>query len=49
MKNSIKDIFDFGNNKVYEYFFSHLENNIKQYIAEQYKAKAIASFYVIDV
>lgn len=49
MKNTIKDIFDFGDNKVYEYFFAHLESNIKQYISEQYKAKAIASFYVIDV
>jgi hypothetical protein len=49
MKKTIKEIFDFGDNKVYEYFFSNLEGNIKNYIKEQYSAKAISSFYVLDI
>lgn len=46
---SIKDIFDFGDNKIYQYFFEHLKNNIKEYIQHQYKAKAVKSFYVLDI
>lgn len=49
MKRVIKEIFDFGDNKVYSYFFSHLDSNIKNYIKEQYSTKAIASFYVLDI
>jgi len=49
MVNTIKDIFDFGDNKVYEYFFSHMESNIKEYISSQYKQKAVESYYLLDV
>ena len=49
MTQTTKDIFDFGDNKVYEYFFSHLDNNIKGYIKEQYAHKAAKDFYLLDV
>ena len=49
MDRVIKEIFDFGDNKVYHYFFSHIKSNTKNYIKEQYAAKAIASFYVVDI
>lgn len=49
MTTTIKDIFDFGDNEIYQYFFAQLENNIRAYIKEQYKAKAVKSFYVLDI
>ena len=49
MKKTIKDIFDFGDNKVYDYFFSHMESNIKQYIKQEYSHKAAKDYYLLDV
>jgi hypothetical protein len=49
MKKSVKEIFDFRDNKIYQYFFLHLEDNIRSYIKEQYSAKAISSYYVLDI
>ena len=49
MKKTISEIFDFGDNKVYSYFFSHLDSNIKQYIRQQYEHKASKDFFTLDV
>jgi hypothetical protein len=49
MCKTIKEIFDFGNNAAYHYFFSRLKNNIQDYIRQQYSTKAIPSFFVLDI
>lgn len=49
MAKAIKEIFDFGDNQIYDYFFKHLKSNIQHYIKEQYKAKAVKSYYVLDI
>lgn len=49
MVRTIRDIFDFGGNAVYSYFFSHLHSNIKTYIAQQYSSKANQSFFILDI
>ena len=46
---TIQAIFDFGDNDIYSYFFSHLEFNIRAYVAQQYKNKAVKSFYILDI
>lgn len=49
MSKTIREIFDFGSNAVYAYFFSRLQANIRDYIKQQYSTKAIPSFFVLDI
>lgn len=49
MSKTIKEIFDFGNNEVYHYFFAKLKDNIQEFIRIQYSTKAIPSFFDLDI